>query len=85
MSGYQQTELRASTQQAFNETHFAVSYWARLWGFSPRRSTNGSAMNTDPGFCASRIAGGDRNAITPPSWFRRVPQSEFMPSAPRRS
>lgn len=29
-----QTDQRASVQQAFDETHFAVRYWAMRWGFS---------------------------------------------------
>jgi hypothetical protein len=33
MNSHPQTE-QTSMQQAFNETHFAIRYWARLWGFS---------------------------------------------------
>jgi hypothetical protein len=36
MSSHPQTEQQASIQQAFNEAHFAVRYWAHLWGFSPK-------------------------------------------------
>jgi hypothetical protein len=33
MNSYLQTE-QTEPQQAFTETHFAIHYWARLWGFS---------------------------------------------------
>lgn len=34
MNGSVQTEQ--ISRAAFEETHFAVSYWARLWGFSTK-------------------------------------------------
>jgi hypothetical protein len=31
-----QRPIPAATPQPFEEQHFAVAYWARTWGFSPK-------------------------------------------------
>jgi hypothetical protein len=50
--------------QPFEERHFPVVYWARLWGFSAKLCVTGFAMNSVPAFSDSKTLAAAPNAIT---------------------
>ena len=39
------------------DQHYPASYWARLWGFSPKTFASGSGMNMVQASSGSRISG----------------------------